>query len=256
MYHRQNSNPHRHPSLDLQSRSYGSDSLVSGMSGRSTQFLTNSPTHYAQPLGVPHAHSNAVTGSNSPINPNSDVPSRTSQLADYISSRAQMRGDLSGPRITNVANVANTAAEQSSRTRTSHLPPGASSGSRYSRTAFDSAVDQSSYSAGKVKGILGIELSKEAFQASRENTPVPQSATVDTSDNVDESEENANTTFSPLNNLIQDMAIQTPSNKKRTMSGDNVSGRNWNKRLSRQGSVKAKFDPREINKSEIIELDD
>lgn len=122
------------------------------------------------------------------------------------------------------------------------------SGARYSRSAFELGERE----RPTVRGILGIELSrnalhpslKESSPASREAVPEPASAPASS----------APKGYLPIDNRIQDMSLHTPG-KKRTNSALSASERTWNKRLSNQ-APKSKFDPSEINLSQIIELDD
>ncbi|OBA21684.1 hypothetical protein METBIDRAFT_12164 [Metschnikowia bicuspidata var. bicuspidata NRRL YB-4993] len=164
------------------------------------------------------------------------------------------------------------------RTENSHQPENLSKNSgetRYSKTVFDH-LSTNNTAVPIVRGILGIELSKGAFQPSRERTPTflgtpskpgstlgvgnppvqSMSAQQDPNSHADEQEESHNTTFSPLNNSIKDMVIQTPTNKKRSISEDFVTEKTWNKRLSKKGTTKKKFVPSDIDLAEIIELND
>ena len=179
---------------------------------------------------------------------------------------------------------------------------GSSGGARYSKSAFDNVTPKTGPKP-TVKGILGIELARDAFRPAKEYTPPrsagftksvsrspptsedtmisymarladasntltpqvlrseiapihPPNPSEEANDITDDAEQIPNTTFSPLNNGINDMALHTPTSKKRAISVDVASEKTWNKRLSRQGLMKTKFNPRDINQSEIIELDD
>ncbi|KAM9923114.1 hypothetical protein OXX59_005379 [Metschnikowia pulcherrima] len=179
---------------------------------------------------------------------------------------------------------------------------GSSGGARYSKSAFDNVTPKTGPKP-TVKGILGIELARDAFRPAKEytpprsvgftksvsrsppssedtmisymarladasktstpqvlrseNTPIhPPNPPEEANDITDDAEQIPNTTISPLNNGINDMALHTPTSKKRAISVDVAGEKTWNKRLSRQGSMKTKFNPRDINQSEIIELDD
>ncbi|KAM9912435.1 hypothetical protein OXX69_002584 [Metschnikowia pulcherrima] len=179
---------------------------------------------------------------------------------------------------------------------------GSSGGARYFKSAFDNVTPKTGPKP-TVKGILGIELARDAFRPAKEYTPPrsvgftksvsrsppssedtmisymarladasktstpqvlrsenapihPPNPPEEADDITDDAEQIPNTTISPLNNGINDMALHTPTSKKRAISVDVASEKTWNKRLSRQGSMKTKFNPRDINQSEIIELDD
>lgn len=158
--------------------------------------------------------------------------------------------------------------------------PPANAKVRYSKSPFD--VLKESAAAKKVKGLLGIEVSLNILSAEshdeRKTSSTPPSTTVQKANNSnvpatalsaipvptetlgsgDHISElltsNASKIVSPLDNRIQDMTLTTPGNA-RVISYDPVPERTWNKRLSKVGQ-KAKFDPKEINLSNIIDLDD
>ncbi|KAM3120454.1 hypothetical protein RJF_1224 [Candidozyma auris] len=131
----------------------------------------------------------------------------------------------------------------------------------YSRSAFDVLTEEDAFQ--KIKGVLDIEISGNllrsrsplATQAS-EPSALPSGTAVHSQstphvNRVQESSNGENT--SPIDSRIERMSIETPNGKKRSISNSS-SERSWNKRLNRQGSKK--FDPSEINSSQIIELDD
>lgn len=147
-------------------------------------------------------------------------------------------------------------------------------GLKYSRSPFE-IMSQAS-AVEKVKGLLGIEvalnlLTSETLKSTAVSEPpqVPEHRVPVGSDRaVSHSSEsgealksngrddhyasaNMSHTMSPLDNRIQDMTIATPGTKRVS----SLDERTWNKRLSKVGQ-KAKFDPREINEANIIDLDD
>lgn len=139
---------------------------------------------------------------------------------------------------------------------------------RYSRSPFD-LLHENPF-AEKVKGLLGIEVQSGLLTSdmprlspgsptstqfgSKASTPASGStpATSERSRLPGPSEQTpapeVSKSTSPLDNRIQDMAIATPVSRR--VSSDQLPGRTWNKRLSR------KFNPSEINLSNLIELDD
>lgn len=131
----------------------------------------------------------------------------------------------------------------------------------YSRSAFDVLTEEDAFQ--KIKGVLDIEISGNllrsrtplATQAS-EPLALPSGTAVHSQstphvNRVQELSNGENT--SPIDSRIERMSIETPNGKKRSILNSS-SERSWNKRLNRQGSKK--FDPSEINSSQIIELDD
>lgn len=137
-------------------------------------------------------------------------------------------------------------------------------GETYSKSAFDVLTEEEALE--KIKGVLGIEISgsvlrsKSPFAAiaaaqNAENNdkqnaaPAPQATPV-----VNRIQEHTNgDSTSPIDSRIEKMTIETPNEKKRSILNSS-SERLWNKRLNRETSKK--FDPSEINSSQIIELDD
>lgn len=147
---------------------------------------------------------------------------------------------------------------------------------RFSRSAFDGL----GLEGPKVKGILDIEITEAAFKIGRDISPthpeteapatsmpvvptaqLPRAPVSDSEPSMellrvgepfDESSlfvgNQDEDSALPLDNMIQDMVIRTPAGKQRAESGDE---RTWSKRGS-----KTKFDPSEINESQIIDLDD
>lgn len=137
---------------------------------------------------------------------------------------------------------------------------------RYSKSAFDIVRDASRLTGDvnhKVKGILGIEVVERVVNGQTNTTTAQAPRKRSEASILDNSmtpaflrtdENTPALTVSPIDNRIQNMSIETPMGKKRTMPVPAVQEKTWNKRLSRQGSKK--FDPSEINQHEVIELDD
>lgn len=115
-------------------------------------------------------------------------------------------------------------------------------GMSYSPSAFNVLNETA---AEKVKGILGIEISDTVWRPSSERSENSQQ----------ENSGNNGQCVLPIDNRIQNMTIETPVGKKRSILGASGNERSWNKRLSKQGA-KEKFEPSEVNASQIIELDD
>lgn len=128
----------------------------------------------------------------------------------------------------------------------------------YLRSAFDVLTEEDALE--KIRGVLGIEVtgniwrSRSPFnrappQDGESERPTPPQATPE----VERVQEHSGESTSPIDSRIERMSIETPTGKKRSILNSS-SERSWNKRLNRQ-SLK-KFDPSEINSSQIIELDD
>ncbi|PSK35363.1 hypothetical protein C7M61_004608 [Candidozyma pseudohaemuli] len=139
---------------------------------------------------------------------------------------------------------------------TAPQPPARSE--NYLRSAFDVLTEEDALE--KIRGVLGIEVtgniwrSRSPFnrappQDGESERPTPPQATPE----VDRVQEHSGESTSPIDSRIERMSIETPNGKKRSILNSSTE-RSWNKRLNRQGLKK--FDPSEINSSQIIELDD
>lgn len=139
---------------------------------------------------------------------------------------------------------------------------------RYSRSPFE-ILNENPF-AEKVKGLLGIEVQPTLLTSdlprvspgSPTSTQFESNASTPASGSTPATSEQrrlpapseqtpaaeVSKSASSLDNRIQDMAIATPVSRR--VSSDLLPERTWNKKLSR------KFNPSEINLSNLIELDD
>lgn len=93
-----------------------------------------------------------------------------------------------------------------------------------------------------LKGLLGIEIASNALSSVE-----PRSDPISDSNSYSHDDSLQNSTANSLDNHIQDMLLQTPASRKRTIDD--------NRGSSKRSSQLEKFNVNEINSSDIIELD-